>query len=104
MGNVNLIVQWLDVIADAQIPGEGKKNSLIIQPIGCIMENMKSRDLIDLLKKNGWVLDRIQGSHHIFIKSGQPKSLSVPVHKGKDIKTGTARKILKDADILGDKT
>ena len=25
MGNVNLIVQWLDVIADAQIPGEGKK-------------------------------------------------------------------------------
>ena len=60
---------------------------------------MKSRDLINLLKDNGWVLERIEGSHHIFKKAGNPYSISVPVHKGKDIKTGTALAILKEAGI-----
>ena len=60
---------------------------------------MKSRDLINLLKGNGWVLERIEGSHHIFKKAGNPYSISVPVPKGKDIKTGTALAILKEAGI-----
>ena len=60
---------------------------------------MKSRDLIKLLNDNGWVLDRVEGSHHIFKKIGHSHSISVPVHKGKDIKTGTARAIMKDAGI-----
>ena len=43
---------------------------------------MKDRDLIKLLKKNGWQLDRINGSHHIFRKEGM--TVSVPVH-GKEV-------------------
>ena len=27
---------------------------------------MTSQEVIDALKENGWVLDRIKGSHHIF--------------------------------------
>lgn len=61
--------------------------------------DMKSRDLIKLLKDNGWVHDRTEGSHHIFKKAGHPKTISVPVHPGKDLKTGTARAILRDAGI-----
>ena len=60
---------------------------------------MKSRDLIKLLKENGWMLDRIEGSHHIFKKVGNPHSISVPVHKGADLRMGTARAILRDAGI-----
>jgi predicted RNA binding protein YcfA (HicA-like mRNA interferase family) len=37
------------------------------------------------------------------VKPGQSKPLSVPVHKGKDVESGTAHKILKDANIQGDK-
>lgn len=57
---------------------------------------MKDKDLIKLLKKNGWILDRINGSHHIFRKGGV--SISVPLH-GKDVPTGLLHKILKDAGL-----
>ena len=32
------------------------------------------------LKQAGWTLDRIHGSHHIFIREGSP-NLVVPVHR-----------------------
>jgi predicted RNA binding protein YcfA (HicA-like mRNA interferase family) len=37
---------------------------------------MSGKDFIKKLKKDGWVEDRINGSHHIFIKNGV--SLAVP--------------------------
>ena len=57
---------------------------------------MKDGDLINLLKKNGWKLDRINGSHHIFRKEGM--TVSVPVH-GKDVPIGLLCQILKDAEL-----
>ena len=39
---------------------------------------MTGKEMVKLLKRNGWELDRISGSHHILVK-GQ-KTLSVPVH------------------------
>jgi predicted RNA binding protein YcfA (HicA-like mRNA interferase family) len=33
-------------------------------------------------ESQGWVLDRIRGSHHIFSKAGRG-SFPVPVHKGR---------------------
>ena len=59
---------------------------------------MKSRDLIKLLKDNGWVLERIEGSHHIFTKAGR-RSVPVPIHGGQDIPKSLAHKILKEAGI-----
>ena len=46
---------------------------------------MHDKDLLDLLLKNGWKIDRIQGSHHILKKDGQTEV--VPVH-GKDVPKG----------------
>ncbi|MCI8896111.1 MAG: type II toxin-antitoxin system HicA family toxin [Lachnospiraceae bacterium] len=57
---------------------------------------MTDRDLIKLLKKDGWKLDRINGSHHIFRKDGT--TVSVPVH-GKDVPTGLLHQILKDTGL-----
>ncbi len=57
---------------------------------------MKGKELVKLLRENGWKLDRINGSHHIMIKNG--KSLSVPVHNT-DMKPGTLNKLLKDAGL-----
>jgi len=56
------------------------------------------RQIIDLLKKNGWALDRVAGSHHIMVKDGFP-SMSVPVHGSKGLKPGTLHAILRDAGI-----
>lgn len=49
------------------------------------------------LKQNGWVLDRINGSHHIFIKDS--KTIPVPVHGSKDIPIGTVKNIFRLAEI-----
>ena len=53
---------------------------------------MKDKDLLKLLKQNGWKLVRINGSHHILQKGEQIEV--VPVH-GKDVPTGLLNKILK---------
>jgi predicted RNA binding protein YcfA (HicA-like mRNA interferase family) len=58
---------------------------------------MTGKELIILLIKNGWGLDRIKGSHHIMIK--QNKTLSVPVHSNKDLPVGTLNSLLKDGGL-----
>ena len=35
-----------------------------------------------MIEGKGYKLDRIAGSHHIFVKKGAP-AMSIPVHKGK---------------------
>jgi predicted RNA binding protein YcfA (HicA-like mRNA interferase family) len=59
---------------------------------------MTGKELIKLLRKNGWILDRINGSHHIMIKDGF-RSIPIPVHGKKDIRKGTLNSILKSANI-----
>ena len=57
---------------------------------------MKSSDIIKKLKRAGWVLKSIRGSHHKFTMNG--KSVVVP-HPKKDVPIGTARQILKQAGL-----
>ena len=51
-----------------------------------------------LLFGNGFVLDRIKGSHHIYINRIKKVMIVVPFHK-KDLPKGTAHSILKQAGI-----
>lgn len=55
---------------------------------------MSSKELMKLLVKNGWVLVRVKGSHHTFIKVGTALHITLP-HPEKDVATGTLHKILK---------
>lgn len=57
---------------------------------------MKDKDLLKLLKKNGWILDRVKGSHHTLKKDN--KIITVPIH-GKDVPTGLLHAILKQAGL-----
>lgn len=53
---------------------------------------MKDKDLLKLLQKNGWKIERIRGSHHVLIKGD--KTEIVPVH-GRDVPIGLLNAILK---------
>lgn len=53
---------------------------------------MKDKDLLKLLKSNGWQVVRIQGSHHVLQKGG--KTEVIPIH-GKDVPKGLLNAILK---------
>ena len=56
-----------------------------------------SRDIKRRLEADGWVLDRVRGSHHIYTKLGANRAIPVP-HPKKDMPIGTARSIYKMAD------
>ncbi|MCC5960561.1 MAG: type II toxin-antitoxin system HicA family toxin [Rhodobacteraceae bacterium] len=56
-----------------------------------------SRKIIKRLLQEGWVLRNTAGSHHQFTKGD--KRLTVP-HPKKDLPTGTARQIAKQAGWL----
>ena len=58
---------------------------------------MTGAEVIKLLKKQGWKLDRIKGSHHILKKGSL--TLSVPVHGKKDLPIGLLNRILKDGGV-----
>lgn len=56
---------------------------------------MTGKDVVRRLLAEGWELDRISGSHHIF-KKGK-RTVTVPVHGSKDLKAGTLNNIQKQA-------
>lgn len=57
---------------------------------------MKDKDLLKFLKKNGWKLVRIKGSHHVLQKDG--KTTVIPIH-GRDVPTGLLNTILKETGL-----
>jgi predicted RNA binding protein YcfA (HicA-like mRNA interferase family) len=64
------------------------------------MKSMSGKELAKLLEANGWDLLRIQGSHHIYGKVGNPARISVPIHRNQDMKIGLLRNLLKTAELL----
>ncbi len=59
---------------------------------------MKGKELVKLMKEQGWVLDRILGSHHIMVKEGK-RPVPVPIHGNKDLNKSLLHRILKQAGI-----
>lgn len=66
-------------------------------PVGTI-PTMNSRDVVRMLREAGWYEDRVVGSHHIFKHPKMSGHISVP-HPKKDLGTGLAKKILKQAGL-----
>ena len=53
---------------------------------------MTSTEVINNLKKHGWHLARITGSHHIFKHASKPGHVTVP-HPRKDVTMRTLKSI-----------
>jgi predicted RNA binding protein YcfA (HicA-like mRNA interferase family) len=58
------------------------------------MKSASGRDLTKALERNGWLLLRVHGSHHIYGKGSSTVRLSVPVHGARPLKTGLLRHLL----------
>jgi predicted RNA binding protein YcfA (HicA-like mRNA interferase family) len=59
---------------------------------------MASADLIRELKQAGWVLERINGSHHVFKHPARPGAVVVP-HPKKDLGKGLVKAIRRQAGL-----
>ena len=58
------------------------------------MKSVTGKELGKILERNGWVLLRMQGSHHIYGREGSKIRISVPMHAGKTLKKGVVRHVL----------
>jgi predicted RNA binding protein YcfA (HicA-like mRNA interferase family) len=54
--------------------------------------------VLRVLKHAGFNVNRIAGSHHVMVFPGDPtRTVTVPVHSGRDLKPGTLRSIIRQA-------
>jgi predicted RNA binding protein YcfA (HicA-like mRNA interferase family) len=58
---------------------------------------LSGKEILRLLKQNGWTLIRINGSHHVLGKGN--KTVTVPIHGNRSLGVGLEQKILKQADL-----
>ena len=66
------------------------------------MKAVSGKRFCKLLESKGWVLNRINGSHHIYTKPGHIARISVPVHGNRTLKMGLQKSLMKLADIKDD--
>ncbi len=62
------------------------------------LPSLTSEKVIRALKKKGFILDRVKGSHHIYYHPKTKRRVVVPFHK-RDLPKGTLLEILKQAGI-----
>lgn len=65
------------------------------------MAQIMGERMVRALSRLGWQLARQSGSHAVLTRAGA-NPLTVPLHRGKTLKEGTARGILKQAGLSED--
>lgn len=60
--------------------------------------SLTGKDLLLALKKAGFSIVRVRGSHH-FVQHPDGRSTVVPVHTGENIGLGLLSKILRDCEL-----
>ena len=63
------------------------------------MKPLSGKDFAQILKRNGWNLLRIKGSHHIYGKFGSNVRLSIPIDGNTALKTGLLKHLMKMAGL-----
>ena len=63
------------------------------------MPKLRGREVIAALKRAGFAVVRVKGSHH-FLRHPDGRATVVPVHGGETIGPGLLAKILKDAELV----
>jgi predicted RNA binding protein YcfA (HicA-like mRNA interferase family) len=63
------------------------------------MTPLSGKELAKAVERHGWVLLRVNGSHHVYGKRGSIVRLSIPIHGGQPLKKGLFRHLVKQAGL-----
>jgi len=66
------------------------------------LNNLKPLKVVKAFERYGWINRGQQGKHIKLTKPGNPNILSIPNHKGKDIKQGTMKQLISKAGLTTD--
>ena len=64
---------------------------------------MKVRDMIRVIERDGWYLDRTRGSHRQYKHPVRPGLVTVAGKPGDDLATGTLKSIWRQAGLEDDR-
>lgn len=60
---------------------------------------MNCIDVIKIVKRHGWVLNRVKGSHYHFKNSAVEGLITIPFHRKKSLHPGILRNISRSTGI-----
>ena len=60
---------------------------------------MKVRELLKLLRKDGWEIDRTRGDHRQLVHSTKPGTVTVSGHLSDDVHPKTLKSVLRQAGL-----
>lgn len=60
---------------------------------------MKTSELLKILRKDGWFLERSGSRHDIYKHPTKKEQIAIPRHGTKELAVGTANQILKEAGL-----
>ena len=63
------------------------------------MKQVSGKEFVRLIQKRGWMLKRINGSHHIFTKEVHRERIVIPVHGNQPLKIGLLKHQMKIAGL-----
>lgn len=67
------------------------------------LPTMSGSRVVRALTRNGFLVDRIVGSHHVLVHPNDPtRTVTVPVHRNRDLKPATLRAIIRQAGFTVD--
>ncbi len=66
------------------------------------MKSVSGKTLCKIVEQHGWILKRVNGSHHIYTQSGSTAIIVIPVHGNRDLPIGTLKALLNDASLTED--
>ena len=60
---------------------------------------VSARECVKIAEKLGFAFDRQKGSHAVYLRASDKRRLVIPMHKGRDLKTGTLRGLIDDMGL-----
>jgi predicted RNA binding protein YcfA (HicA-like mRNA interferase family) len=63
---------------------------------------ISGKEMCRALEQRGWTLARINGSHHIYRHAATGRRTVAPVDANQDLKPGTQRGTMRDAELTDD--
>ncbi len=65
------------------------------------LPSLTGKELVSLLKKVGFIMERQRGSH-VFLRHRDGRATVIPIHSGETIGPGLLSKILRDVEMTKD--
>lgn len=66
----------------------------------CAGRDLKVRDVIRLIERDGWVQVRISGSHRQFRHPTKRGTVTIAGHPARDMPLGTMKSVMKQAGLV----